>query len=48
MAELADAGGLNPPGGNTLRVRFPLRAQVICQRLNERHGAHREAHALYE
>ncbi len=26
MAELADAGGLNPPEGNFLRVRFPLRA----------------------
>ena len=28
MAELADAGGLNPPEGNFLRVRFPLRALV--------------------
>ena len=29
MAELADAGGLNPPEGNFLRVRFPLRALFI-------------------
>ncbi|MEY3290755.1 MAG: hypothetical protein RLY19_846 [Actinomycetota bacterium] len=26
MAESADAGGLNPPDGNILRVQVPLRA----------------------
>jgi len=26
MAEQADAGGLNPPDGNILRVQVPLRA----------------------
>ena len=30
MAEQADAGGLNPPEGNLLRVRFPLRAPTVC------------------
>ena len=29
MAESADAGGLNPPDGNILRVQVPLRALVL-------------------
>ncbi len=36
MAELADAGGLNPPDGNILRVRFPLRALFIIRALHQR------------
>ena len=28
VAELADAGGLNPPGGDTMRVRTPPRAPI--------------------
>ncbi len=38
MAELADAGGLNPPEGNFLRVRFPLRALVRMNVANVVHA----------
>ena len=31
MAESADAGGLNPPDGNILRVQVPLRAPTVLQ-----------------